>query len=120
MTEFDQFWLACPRKVGKLAAQKAYGHARKSGATQAALLSGLAAYVRHKPAYAEYCHPTTWLRQGRWMDEYDAPALPPGEDWFEECKQLHGGACGLSRYAHGLRMHVEAVAAAAKGKGPRR
>lgn len=30
-------------------------------------------------------------------------------DWFEECKQVHGGACGLSQYAHGIQMDMDAV-----------
>jgi hypothetical protein len=76
MTDFDQFWAAYPRRVGKLAAQKAYMKARKI-ATQEELLKGVAAYIRHKPAYADFCHPTTFLSQGRWMDELEDPETRP-------------------------------------------
>lgn len=68
--DFAEFWRAFPRRVGKLAAQKAYVKARRSGVTQATLLEGIAHYIKGKPQYADYCHPTTWLNQGRWDDEY--------------------------------------------------
>lgn len=32
-------------------------------------------------------------------------------DWFEECKQIHGGECGLDRYRHMTRMQAEEAAA---------
>jgi len=68
MNDFEEFWAAYPRRVVKLAAQKAYTTARKT-ATQEQLLLGIEAYKRTKPAYAYWCHPKTWLTQGRWMDE---------------------------------------------------
>jgi hypothetical protein len=108
--EFDQFWQHYPRRIGKLAAQKAYEKARKSGVTQRQLLDGVSAYVAHKPAYADYCHPSTWLTQGRYLDEYDVPVSKPTQpayDWFEECKVVHGGACGLDRYRHMTRVQHE-------------
>ncbi len=75
--DFDEFWAACPRKVGKLAALKAYAKARKGYASQEELLAGLERYKKHKPAYADWCHPSTWLSQGRWMDEYENSLPPP-------------------------------------------
>jgi len=74
---FDLFWQAFPRKVGKIAAQKAFQKAIKGGATIDALLDGIARYVQHKPQYADYCHPVTWLNQGRWLDEYEPKATKP-------------------------------------------
>lgn len=72
--EFEAFWKAYPRKVGKLAAAKAYAVARKQ-ATAEQLLAGIALYRQTKPAYADWCHPMTWLNQGRWLDEVaSAPA----------------------------------------------
>jgi hypothetical protein len=57
--------------VGKLAAKQAYQKARHL-ATSEELLAGVEAYKYAKPGYADWCHPATWLRQGRWMDEPDA------------------------------------------------
>jgi hypothetical protein len=69
--DFEQFWRSFPRKVGKLAAEKEYQRARKR-ATADEILAGIQVYLVTKPAYADWCHPKTWLSQGRWLDE--APA----------------------------------------------
>ena len=109
--EFTEFWTAFPRKIGKIAAKKAYDKARRSGATQRELLDGVALYVQHKPAYADYCHPATWLNSGRWQDEWGAPEQQPNtEHWWDECQRVHGGACGLSQYRHALAMQRGSVA----------
>lgn len=82
MSDFEVFWQAYPRKVGKLAAMKAYAKARKI-ATAAELLTGIERYKRLKPAYADYCHPATWLNQGRWMDEPDTvEQAETAEEWM--------------------------------------
>mgnify|MGYP001616411375 CR=1 FL=1 len=73
--DFTEFWAIYPRKVGKLAAEKAYAKARQV-ASQEELLAGVERYKRNKPGYADWCHPRTWLVQGRWLDEY-APAEQP-------------------------------------------
>jgi hypothetical protein len=85
--EFVVFWQNYPRKVGKLAAERAFQSARKNGASLEDLLSGIVRYVEHKPPYSDYCHPVTWLRQGRWLDEYE-----DGQDMVR-------AAAFLSRYA---------------------
>lgn len=73
MDDFEAWWKAYPRKVGKLAAKKAYEKARRT-ASAAELLAGIDAYRESKPHYADFCHPTTWLTQGRWLDEPDPAA----------------------------------------------
>lgn len=106
--DFADFWSHCPAKVGKLAAQKEYEKARKRGAQHEAIVDGLERYKQHKPAYADWCHPRTFLSQGRWLDEYDEPARrTSGEDWYDECGRLHGHECGLDRMRHHLRMQRE-------------
>jgi len=35
------------------------------------------------------------------------------DDWFEECKRLHGGACGLDRRAHAHQLDMDAAKAQA-------
>jgi hypothetical protein len=71
--EWLEFWKQYPRKVGKLSAQKAYMSARQKGASAQDLLTGIARYIQGKPAYADWAHASTWIRAGRWMDEYGAP-----------------------------------------------
>lgn len=79
---FEQFWDIYPRKVGKIAAAKAYCKARQS-ASHADIMAGLRRYLTSKPAYADWCHPATWLNQGRWMDEPDAKPVKPAEQSLE-------------------------------------
>lgn len=68
---FDAFWSAYPCKKAKPAAQKAF---QKVAGEFNAIMSGLEQYKLHKPDYADWLHPSTFLNQRRWEDEYDAPA----------------------------------------------
>lgn len=77
--EFRAFWASYPRKTGKLAAQKAYHKARTLASAQA-ILDGVERYKQTKPAYADWCMPTTFLNQGRWLDEPDTPQ-PARVEW---------------------------------------
>lgn len=70
--EFEDFWAAYPRRVGKFAARKAYQKARTMASAQD-ILDGVGRYLRAKPSYADFCFPATFLNQGRWLDETDAP-----------------------------------------------
>jgi hypothetical protein len=73
--EWNEWWSSYPHKVGKLAAEKSYRAARtKRKASAQDLLTGLAAYIAHKPDWQSYANPATWLNQGRWMDDYAKPA----------------------------------------------
>jgi uncharacterized protein YdaU (DUF1376 family) len=75
-TRFDQFWAAYPRKVGKDAALKAFKRiAAAKRVTFDELMAGLERYKQNKPMKIDYCHPATWLNEGRWADEYSAPRL---------------------------------------------
>lgn len=67
---FPTFWSLYPRKVGKLAAMKAWAKAVKLD-TPENIIAGIEPYKAHKPEWQDYCHPATWLNQGRWMDEYE-------------------------------------------------
>ena len=69
-TLFDQFWQAYPCKKGKPLAEKAF---RKVSDDFPAIMRGLEQYKAHKPDYADWMHPSTFLNQRRWEDEYDAP-----------------------------------------------
>lgn len=67
---FESFWLACPRRVGKEAARKAYAKARKM-VSDSELLEGIRRYAITRAGQDEQytVHPATWLNQGRWADE---------------------------------------------------
>lgn len=66
----EKFWNAYPVKVAK---RKAFGqletlrNGRKVRFSD--LMAGLERYKRTKRHDREWCHPTTWLSQGRWEDE---------------------------------------------------
>lgn len=71
--DFDAFWLAYPRKVGKLNAHKAWRQTKRLRPPLAAILGRLDA-LRSSPQWTrdggQYVpHPGTWLRRGGWEDE---------------------------------------------------
>lgn len=70
--EFETFWKAYPRKVGKGAAVKAYRAARRK-ASLTEILAGLDAYRTNKPDWQDYAHPSSWLNAERWADDYGRP-----------------------------------------------
>lgn len=66
--EFSTFWLMYPKKVGKLAAQKAFEKALKSASPQE-IFEGVTRYLRSCGSDPRFiAHPSTWLNEGRWMD----------------------------------------------------
>lgn len=75
--EFDGFWGAYPRKVGKQAARKAYRSARKV-ATLDQIAAGLRAQLPDLRTRDLHLvpHPSTWLNQHRWEDDPRASAQP--------------------------------------------
>jgi hypothetical protein len=65
--DFDAFWAAYPRKVGKGAARKAWVKAM-SKTDRATIMDAVA--KQHWPADAQFLpHAATWLNQERWTDE---------------------------------------------------
>jgi hypothetical protein len=108
-TEFDQFWASYPKKMARLDAMKAYTAARRMASAED-IQAGLQQYLSHLPEELRFVpHAGTWLRAGRWQDEYDTPLPKPVKvDWYAECQQLHNGACGLDRFRHGMRMRETA------------
>jgi hypothetical protein len=68
--EFETFWAAYPRKVGKQAAMKSYAKALKL-TTPEQILDGIKT-LRDETAGKEsqfIPHPSSWLNAGRWEDE---------------------------------------------------
>jgi len=83
--DFDVFWAAYPKKVGKIAAQKAFA---KVGADIKTILDAIETQkqsVQWRKDGGQYIpNPATWLNQGRWEDE---PAIETdhGRDGLLEC-----------------------------------
>lgn len=76
---FDDFWRVYPRRVGKIAAEKAFAKAVAEGTTPDQLIAGAYIYaMAQKFSEPEYVkHPATWLNAGCWMDEPDPAYSPP-------------------------------------------
>ena len=73
---FEDFWNAYPRKIAKKEAMKKFAKAVKDGTDPNTIIAGAKTYaasvVGKEQKYV--AHPTTWLNQGRWEDETEAPA----------------------------------------------
>lgn len=68
---FEAFWLKYPRRVAKIAARNSWNRARKL-ATDDEIMAGVQRLLEHLPDDVRFIpHPTTWLNQGRWDDEYE-------------------------------------------------
>lgn len=71
--DFEEFYAAYPRHVGKAAARKAYKAASKAGADPVDLVKRARLYAIQRegqdPKYT--AHPATWLNQGRWEDDIE-------------------------------------------------
>lgn len=69
---FSEFWDLYPRRVGKMAAEKAYSRALCVD-THAAIMAGVVRFKewvkRNQVPEDKTPHPATWLNAGRWMDE---------------------------------------------------
>lgn len=72
---FERWYAHYPRKVARGAAEKAFPKALKL-ATLEELIAGAQRYAKQVAGKeVKYiCHPSTWLRAQRWLDEEPAPA----------------------------------------------
>jgi len=69
--DFDAFWQAYPRKVGKQDARKSWAKALRL-TDVATILAGVAGYpFSDDPKFIP--HPAKWLNDGRWEDEQPKP-----------------------------------------------
>lgn len=76
--EFErEFWPAYPHKVGKPAALRAFGGARKAASLET-ILAGLDRYKRDKPADRSWLNPATFLNQQRFLDQPARAGPGPG------------------------------------------
>lgn len=74
---FDEFWDVYPRHISKSAALAKFVKLVKDGVDPAELATGAKRYAEYArgqdPRYIK--HPTTWLNQGCWEDEYPTSRL---------------------------------------------
>jgi hypothetical protein len=108
---FNLFWAVYPKRVARLDAMKAWKKLDPNPRLVERILAALEiqkhqeSWQRNNGQFIPYA--ATWIRGERWEDEYDVPVSKPAYDWFEECKVVHGGACGLDRYRHMTRVQHE-------------
>ncbi|MFK4295017.1 hypothetical protein ABH924_000149 [Arthrobacter sp. GAS37] len=93
-TEFDAFWSSYPRRVGKVAAQKAFVKALKSADVET-IMSGVESLrievAGKDPKFTP--HPATWLNEGRWEDEPSGQLqIPTGSPWDPSFHRTQGAA----------------------------
>ena len=83
---FEDFWKIYPSNRGKAAAFKAWGKAKKRGATDAQLKTAAAAYAgyvtRLGRAEEHIKHASSWLNQDEWLDEPDSYRTKPAAGSF--------------------------------------
>lgn len=83
---FEAFWKIYPSNRGKAAAFKAWGKAKKRGATEEQLKTAAAAYgayvTRLGRAEEHIKHAATWLNQDEWLDEPDSYQAKPAAGSF--------------------------------------
>lgn len=83
---FEDFWKIYPSSRGKAAAFKAWGKAKKRGATEEQLKTAAAAYAgyvtRLGRAEEHIKHASSWLNQDDWLDEPDSYRTKPAAGSF--------------------------------------
>jgi hypothetical protein len=72
---FHEFWKRYPRKVGKIAARKAWDKARPTPELFEQMKRTLAWQVQQWDDPKFIPHPATWISQGRWDDEPFTPVV---------------------------------------------
>jgi DNA-binding transcriptional ArsR family regulator len=68
LSDFQIWYERYPHKVGVGAAEKAFRKAIRNS-TLTELLEGLDRYIQTKPPGRQWCNPSTWLNEKRWLDQ---------------------------------------------------
>ena len=82
--QFDQFWEAYPKRVGKIKARAAWAKAIKAGVPPESIIAAATQYAidQKDKDYEFKAYPATWLNAGRWDDERPPrPATNPHDHW---------------------------------------
>lgn len=92
MDDFEEFWKAYPRRVGKGKARAAFIKAIKK--TTLTIMLDAIDWQRNQPGWLKdggsfVPHPATWLNQERWEDEpFQAP--PVSEKTLRSMRAIYG------------------------------
>ena len=71
--DFEKFWSAYPKKVGKSSAKKAFSRVKEPVETLLTAIERQKCSVQWSKEDGQYIpNPATWLNQGRWEDELTA------------------------------------------------
>lgn len=86
---FAEFWVVCPRKVGRGKAQSLFKSALKE-VSAAVLIAAMARYAESQADTEKkfIAHPTTWLGQKRWLDEDSTVVIRPTA--FQSPEEIEG------------------------------
>jgi len=86
-SDFDMFWRAYPKKVGKDKARIAWNKKKHKPHIELILESVQAYKTSKKVKEGFVCLPTTWINEGRWYDEHEQHVenggLPIGFNIFD-------------------------------------
>lgn len=92
--DFEKFWSAYPKKIGKRPAKKAFGKVTVPIETLLSAIERQKCSAQWSKDNGQYIpNPATWLNQGRWEDELDQPTSSPksGPDGPELVPDGKGG-----------------------------
>ena len=97
---FDVFWIAYPKKTGKAAALKAWSKLKPKPLEECLIAL---AWQRHSEQWTkdggQYVpNPSTYLTQGRWMDEpIQIKTKPKEKSYHEQLRETSDALCGRNR-----------------------
>lgn len=116
--EFNEFWNSYPRRVGKLAAQRAFAKAVKD-TEPTVIIDGAAKFARdpNLPPVQFIPYPATWLGRAGWEDE----PYPERQRTKEELEAIRAEKVARDRekaLANTLRLRAETLEAEAKASPP--
>ena len=95
---FLQFWAVYPRRVGRLAAIRAWNKARPDSALLAEILRAVGSQQRTDQWRRGYIpNPATWINQGRWEDETGQEARESAVASYLNWKCPHDPRCASQR-----------------------
>lgn len=84
--KFNIFWTAYPRRIGKIAARKAFDKINPDDDLLTVIVNAIEAQAQSDQWKREggqfIPHPATWLNQGRWDDELQSTATVPERNFL--------------------------------------
>jgi hypothetical protein len=80
---FDLFWKAYPKRVGKDAARKAFDKRKPNDELVQTMIQAIGQQQKTDSWIKGFVpNPATWLNEGRWQDEVDAPLFTSAKPSF--------------------------------------